>query len=56
MPALLGIRELALLVVVLLIFFGAKRLPEIGHSLGQGLREFKDGITGRTKSEIGGKR
>lgn len=38
--------HLALLVVVLLLLFGAKRIPEIGRSLGGGLREFKHSING----------
>lgn len=37
---------IALIVVVILLLFGAKRLPEMGRSLGLGLREFKDSITG----------
>jgi sec-independent protein translocase protein TatA len=38
--------HIAFLVVVLLLLFGAKRLPEIGRSLGSGMREFKDSISG----------
>jgi sec-independent protein translocase protein TatA len=38
--------HLALLVVILLLVFGAKRLPEIGRSLGSGMREFKQSISG----------
>jgi len=38
--------HIAFLVVILLLVFGAKRLPEIGRSLGAGMREFKDSITG----------
>ncbi|MHB8492140.1 MAG: twin-arginine translocase TatA/TatE family subunit [Solirubrobacteraceae bacterium] len=38
--------HIALLVVVLLLVFGAKRLPEIGRSLGSGILEFKQAITG----------
>jgi sec-independent protein translocase protein TatA len=34
------------LVVLLLLVFGAKRLPEIGRSLGSGMREFKQSVTG----------
>jgi sec-independent protein translocase protein TatA len=41
------------LVAVLLLVFGAKRLPEIGRSLGTGLREFKGGITGETNAAGG---
>ena len=38
--------HLAILLAVLLLVFGAKRLPEIGRSLGSGLRGFKDAIGG----------
>jgi sec-independent protein translocase protein TatA len=38
--------HLAVLVVILLLLFGAKRLPEIGRSLGSGMREFKQSISG----------
>jgi sec-independent protein translocase protein TatA len=38
--------HIAFLVVILLLIFGAKRLPEIGRSLGSGMREFKDSISG----------
>lgn len=38
--------HLALLVVIVLLVFGAKRVPEIGRSLGSGMREFKQSISG----------
>jgi sec-independent protein translocase protein TatA len=38
--------HIAFLLIVLLLVFGAKRLPEMGHSLGTGLRGFKDAIGG----------
>jgi sec-independent protein translocase protein TatA len=38
--------HVAFLVVILLLLFGAKRLPEIGRSLGSGMREFKQAVTG----------
>ncbi len=38
--------HIAFLVVILLLIFGAKRLPEIGRSLGSGMREFKDSVSG----------
>jgi sec-independent protein translocase protein TatA len=44
-----GIEIVGLLIVALLLF-GAKRLPEIGRSLGSGMREFKDSVTGNTPS------
>jgi sec-independent protein translocase protein TatA len=50
MPGFIGIREIVLLVVLLLLMFGAKRLPEMGRSLGRGMREFKDGVTGRNET------
>ncbi|MGN6432132.1 MAG: twin-arginine translocase TatA/TatE family subunit [Gaiellaceae bacterium] len=42
----IGISGLIVILVVALLVFGPKRLPEIGHSLGKGMREFKDSITG----------
>jgi sec-independent protein translocase protein TatA len=44
----LGIWEILLLLLVLLLVFGPKRLPQMGRSLGHGMREFKDSITGKT--------
>jgi sec-independent protein translocase protein TatA len=38
--------ELVLILLVLLLVFGAKRLPEMGRSLGKGMREFKESVTG----------
>lgn len=40
-----------IVLVVLLLFFGPKRLPTLGRSLGDGLREFKDSITGNSTDE-----
>jgi len=42
--------HIAFLVVILLLVFGARRLPEIGRSLGSGLREFKQSINGESHS------
>jgi len=42
----LGPGEIALIVVAALLLFGAKRLPELGRAVGQGLREFKKSISG----------
>ena len=47
MPFGIGVTELIILLVVLLVFFGPKRLPEMGRSLGKGMREFKDSISGK---------
>ena len=50
MPGI-GIPELIIVLVILLVIFGPKRLPGLGRSLGSGMREFKDSISGRTKDE-----
>ena len=47
MPFGIGVRELVILLVALLIVFGPKRLPEMGRSLGKGMREFKDSVSGK---------
>ncbi len=44
-----GPLEIVLVIVVLLVIFGPKRLPSLGKSLGTGMREFKDSITGEDK-------
>jgi sec-independent protein translocase protein TatA len=46
-----GIPELLLLAVVALLFFGPKRLPEMARGLGQGMKEFKDSVSGATSTE-----
>ena len=43
----IGLPELGVVLLVVLIIFGPKRLPQMGRSLGAGMREFKDGITGK---------
>ncbi len=50
MPGI-GIPELIIVLVILLVIFGPKRLPGLGRSLGSGMREFKDSISGRSKDE-----
>lgn len=40
-----------MLLLIALLLFGGKRLPEIGRSLGTGMREFKDSLTGQTPPE-----
>jgi sec-independent protein translocase protein TatA len=51
MPGFVGLPELLLLGLVVLLVFGPKRLPEMGRSMGRGLREFKDSIGGNDKDE-----
>jgi sec-independent protein translocase protein TatA len=42
----LGGLELLILLAVILLFFGAKRLPQLGRSLGRGIRELREGLAG----------
>ena len=51
MPSV-GPLEIALLLIVVLVIFGPKRLPDLGRSLGRGMREFKDSVTGNDKDEL----
>jgi sec-independent protein translocase protein TatA len=48
--------DLILVLVVVLLIFGPKRLPGLGKQLGQGMREFKESITGESKDEHEGDR
>ena len=47
----IGPLELAIVLIIALVIFGPKRLPDLGRSLGSGMREFKDSITGKTRDE-----
>jgi len=51
MPFGIGPTELIIVLVIALIVFGPKRLPDLGRSLGTGMREFKDSITGNDKDD-----
>jgi sec-independent protein translocase protein TatA len=46
MPFGIGLWEILILLLVVLLVFGPKRLPEMGRSLGKGMREFKESISG----------
>ncbi len=48
----LGFTEIAILLLILVLLFGAKRIPEIGASIGKGIKEFKRGL----KDDGGGER
>jgi sec-independent protein translocase protein TatA len=50
-PFGIGIWEILILLLVVLLVFGPKRLPEMGRSLGKGMREFKDSISGKDDDE-----
>ncbi|MEO8227144.1 MAG: twin-arginine translocase TatA/TatE family subunit [Gemmatimonadota bacterium] len=49
----LGIWEILLIMVVVLLVFGAKRLPEVGGSIGKGIREFKRSLTDTSDAIMG---
>jgi sec-independent protein translocase protein TatA len=51
MPFGIGPLEIIVVLVVVLLIFGPKRLPDLGRSLGGGMREFKDSITGKDKDD-----
>jgi sec-independent protein translocase protein TatA len=42
-----GPLEIVIILVIVLVIFGPKRLPDLGRSLGKGMREFKDSVTGK---------
>ena len=46
----IGPLELGIVLLVVLLIFGPKRLPGLGKQLGSGMREFKEGITGKSDS------
>lgn len=47
----IGPFEILIVLIIALIVFGPKRLPELGNSLGKGIREFKDSVTGENKDD-----
>ena len=51
MPGGIGPLELVIVLVIVLIVFGPKRLPSLGRQLGAGMREFKDSVTGKTRAD-----
>ena len=46
-----SIWEVVIVLVIVLLIFGPKRLPDLGRSLGRGMREFKDSVTGKDDDE-----
>ena len=47
----IGVPELLIVLAILLLIFGPKRLPTLGRQLGGGMREFKDSITGKSSGD-----
>jgi sec-independent protein translocase protein TatA len=43
----IGPLEIIIVLIIVLVIFGPKRLPDLGRSLGKGMREFKDSVTGK---------
>jgi sec-independent protein translocase protein TatA len=48
----IGPLEIVIVLIIVLVIFGPKRLPDLGRSLGRGMREFKDSVTGKDKDEL----
>jgi sec-independent protein translocase protein TatA len=47
----IGPMEIALVLIIALVVLGPKKLPEVGRSIGHGMREFKDSVTGTSKKD-----
>jgi sec-independent protein translocase protein TatA len=47
----IGPLELVIVLIIAIVVVGPKKLPQLGRSLGSGMREFKDGITGKSKEQ-----
>jgi len=51
MPGSIGPLELVVVLAIALIVLGPKKLPEVGRSIGNGMREFKESISGEKRDE-----
>jgi sec-independent protein translocase protein TatA len=47
----IGPLEIVVILIILLVIFGPRRIPELGRSVGQGMRNFKESVTGRDRGE-----
>ncbi len=50
----MGGMELLIILAIILLFFGATRIPQLGRSLGQSMREFREGSSSDSDEELGG--
>ena len=48
----IGPLEIIIVLVIVLVIFGPKRLPDLGRSLGRGMRQYKDSVTGKDQDEL----
>jgi sec-independent protein translocase protein TatA len=48
-----GVQELLIILLLVVVIFGAKKLPALGKGLGQGIRNFKTGLSDDTKDSAG---
>jgi sec-independent protein translocase protein TatA len=51
----IGIPELVIILIIILLLFGASRLPEIGRGLGKGIKNFKDSTRDEAKDDVAGR-
>ena len=51
----IGPTELILIILIIVILFGARKLPELGKSLGEGIKNFRRSISGKEKEKSKGK-
>jgi sec-independent protein translocase protein TatA len=52
MPFNVGPLEIIIVLIIVLVIFGPKRLPDLGRSLGRGMREFKESVTGNDHEQL----
>jgi sec-independent protein translocase protein TatA len=52
MPGWVGPGEIIILLIVALLVFGPKKLPEMGRSIGKGMREFKNSVSGNDDDDV----
>jgi len=51
----LGLPELLIILVIVIVIFGAKKLPDLGKSLGEGIKNFKGSVSNKDKDDANGK-